>query len=379
MSKNLPLSYIEISKDNLIHNVKVLKKLSGRTKMIGVIKGNAYGHGQNEVAKILEPYVDCFQVNSISELELLRKVSKKKTFVLGYIQKEDLAEAIKLGCVLSIFSIEQMQNVSIMAKSLGKVQEIHVPIDAYLGREGFLLNELPKFFSELKKCKNVRLTGMYAHFANIEDTNNFTHAKKQIKKYNEAIKLAKKFGFNKLQTHISATSGLLVYESKNIKNKNTFVRLGIGLYGLWPSEHIKYLYKSKFILKPVLSLKTKITQVKILPAGHTVGYGLTYMTYEPTKIAVIPLGYADGFDRDFSNNGEVLIGGTRCKILGRIAMNMFVVDVNHLTDVKIEDEVVIIGSQEGECITAEEIAKKIDTINYEVVTRLSSLLPRVIV
>ncbi|MEI6580558.1 MAG: alanine racemase [bacterium] len=377
MQKNLPISYIELSEKNLIHNFKALKSVSKNTKIIAVIKGNAYGHGQNEVAKILEPHSDYFQVNSFSELKLLRKVTKKKTFVLGYIQKEDLSEAIKLDCILSVFSIEKLKEINELAKKLKIKQEVHASVDAYLGREGFMKEELEEFFKEVKNCKNVKLTGLYAHFANIEDTNNFTHAQKQIKKYEEAIKLAEKFGFKNLQTHISATSGLLVYE-KN-KSLNTFVRLGIGIYGLWPSEHIKYLYKEKLELKPVLSFKTKVAQVKNLPAGHTVGYGLTYMTYEPIKIAVVPIGYADGYDRGLSNIGEILIKGTKCKILGRVAMNMFVVDVTHLKDISIEDEVVLIGKQGDKEITAEDIAKKIDTINYEVVTRLNPLLPRVIV
>jgi len=378
MTKNNFFSCIEISKKNLIYNIKQLKSLAKKgTEFAVAIKGNAYGHGQNEVAKILESHVDSFIVNSVAELELLRKVSKKKTFVLGYVQKNDLPRAIKLGCILSVFSLKQMLTISAIARNVNLVQEIHLPIDAYLGREGFLEKELPKVFTELKKYKNIKLTGIYAHFANIEDTNNFTYAEKQIKKYEEAIKLANKFGFKNLQTHISATSGLLVYE-KN-KGINSLIRLGIGVYGMWPSEHIKYLYKNKMELKPVLSWKTKIAQIKTLPAGSTIGYGLTYMTYIPTKIAIIPQGYANGLDRGLSNKGEVLIKGTRCKILGRVAMNMFVVNVSHLKNVKAEDEVVLIGKQGNEEITAEEIAEKIDTINYEITTRISALLPRIVV
>ncbi|MCX6751816.1 MAG: alanine racemase [Candidatus Nomurabacteria bacterium] len=375
--KNSPLAYIELSKKNLIHNIRQFKTLAKKgTKIAVALKGNAYGHGQNEVTKILESYVDYFQINSAEELRVLRKISKKKTFVLGYVQKADLKEAIKLGCILSVFSIEELKNVNKIAKQLKTKQEIHVPIDAYLGREGFLEKELPKFFEELKKCKNVKLTGIYAHFANIEDTTSFAHAQRQIDKYTQAIKLAGKFGFKNLQTHISATSGLLVYEKD--KGINSLVRLGIGVYGMWPSEHIKYQYKNKLELKSVLSWKTKIAQIKTLPAGSTIGYGLTYMTYVPTKIAIIPQGYADGLDRGLSNKGEVLIKGTRCKILGRVAMNMFVVNISHLKNVKAEDEVVIIGSQGKEQISAEEIAEKIDTINYEVTTRISSLLPKII-
>ncbi len=372
-----PLSYLEISKNNLIYNIKQFKNLAQRgTKFSVAIKGNAYGHGQNEVAKIIESQVDYFQVDSVEELALLRKISAKKTFVLGYVQKSDLAKAIKLRCILSVFSLEQMLTISAIAKSVNIIQEVQIPVDAYLGREGFLLNELPKLFKEIKKCKFIKFSGIYAHFANIEDTTNFSHAQKQIEEFTKAFKLAEKLNFKNLQTHISATSGLLIYEKG--KGIHPLVRLGIGIYGMWPSKHLEIEYNNKLILKPVLTWKTKIAQVKILPKGRTIGYGLTYRIKKKTKIAIIPQGYADGFDRGFSNKGFVLIGGTRCKILGRVMMNMLVADVSHLKSVKHEDEVVILGRQGREEITAEEMAQKIGTINYEITTRISALLPRVI-
>ena len=375
----MPLGYIEISKKNLIYNIKQFRKLAKRgTKFSVVIKGNAYGHGQNKVAKIIEPYADYFQVNSVQELELLRKISRKKTLVFGYIQKNDLLHAIKLGCTLSVFSIEQLKKINRIAGRLNKKQEIHLPVDAYLGREGFLMQELPEILKKIKKCKYIKLSGAYAHFANIEDTLDFSHAQRQINEYKKMIEMISNHGFNNFITHMSATSGLLVYE-KGV-GIHPLVRLGIGTYGLWPSELLKKVYgKSKFKLKPVLAWKTKIAQIKILPKGNTIGYGLTYKTKKETKIAVIPQGYADGFDRGFSNNGYVLIGGTRCKILGRVMMNMVVADISHLKKTKQEDGVVILGCQGNEEITAEEMAKRIDTVNYEIITCISALLPRVIV
>ncbi len=389
LKKNLPLSYIELSKANLIYNFKQFRNLIKKgTKIAVVIKGNAYGHGQNVVAKILEPYADYFQVNSIEELELLRQVTSKKTFLFGYAQKIDLSKAIKLDCILSIFSIKQLKEVNKIAQKLKIKQEIHIPFDAHLGREGFLLRDLPKLFKEIVKCEYIKVSGIYAHFANIEDTHpteqsfertsNFTHAHKQINEYEKALELASKFGFQKLQTHISATSGILAYE-KN-KGIHLLVRLGLGVYGMWPSKYLETVYQTTtFNLKPALSWKTKIVQIKILPKGSTIGYGLTYRTNKKTKIAVIPQGYADGFPRGLSNKGEVLIKGARCKIIGRVSMNMFTVDVNHLTNVKVLDEVVIMGVQKMEQITAEEIAEKLDTINYEITTCPSPLLPRVVV
>jgi alanine racemase len=387
-----PLAYVELSKENLVHNIKQFKNLAKKgTKFSIVVKGNAYGHGQNEIIKILNPYADYFFVDGMEELKLLRQVSKNKTLVLGYVQREDLSQAIKLGCVLAVFSVEQLSAISATAKSLNIIQEIHLPVDALLGREGFQFNELIELFKKIKNSESIRLSGTYAHFANIEDarlteesffrTKNSTHAYKQIDRYAQALELAENFGFKNLQTHLSSTAGLLAYEKG--KGIHPIIRLGIGVYGMWPSTYLKSKYNQnkknlQLILKPVLSWKTKIAQLKVLPALHPIGYGLTYRTKKETKIAIIPQGYSDGVDRGLSNKGEVLIAGTRCRILGRVSMNMCVVDVSHLKNVRIEDEVVIIGSQGKQEITAEEVAEKIDTINYEITTRISSLLPRVV-
>lgn len=277
MIKNLPLSYVEISKENLVYNIRKFRKtVHKKTKIAVAVKSNSYGHGQEQIVKILERFADYFFVNNIEELELLRKISKKQTFILGYVQKNDLEKAIKLDCILSIFSIHQLRETEKITGNLKIKQEIHLPIDAHLGREGFLLNELPEIFEEIKKSKNIKLSGIYAHFANLEDTTDFSHAKIQIDKYKQAIKLADKSGFKNLQTHISATSGLLIHEKG--KGIHLLIRLGIGIYGMWPSERIKLLYKNKLKLKPVLSWKTKIAQIKILPKGATIGYGLTYKT-----------------------------------------------------------------------------------------------------
>lgn len=377
IKKKLPLSYVEISKKSLIHNVKQFRSLLKKgTNIAVVIKGNAYGHGQNITAKILEPYVDCFQIDSIEELRSLRRVSQKKALIFGYIQKADLGEAVKLGCISTVFSTTQLKELNRIAESCKIKQEIHIPVDAYLGREGFLLSELPKIFSMIKKCRFIELSGIYAHFANIEDTDDFSHAEKQINEYKKALQLAIAFGFTNLQTHISATSGILVYEK--YFTESSLVRLGLGVYGMWPSENLKKINENKIKLKPVLSWKTKITQIKTLPKGSTVGYGLTYKAKRKIKIAIIPQGYADGFDRGLSNKGEILIGGTRCKVIGRVSMNMFVVDISHLRRVKVEDQVVILGSQGRNKISAEEIAKLIDTINYEITTKISALLPRIV-
>jgi alanine racemase len=378
MQKTLPLSYIEINKNNLIHNVKQIRSLLKKdTKFAAVVKSNAYGHGDIEVVKILNNYVDYFQVNSIEELERIRKYTKKPILVFGYVAKFDLEKAIKLGCILSVFDFEHLILINKTAQKLNKKQIVHIAVDSCLGREGIMPNEIEKFVKELLKFKNITVDGIYSHFANIEDTANFAYAQKQIDSYRNTLDIFKKYGFTKIKTHISATSGIMVYE-KNLKKNNNIVRAGIGIYGMWPSEYLEKKLKNKITLKPVLTWKTHIAQIKILPAGHSVGYGLTYFTPKETKIAVIPQGYADGVDRKLSNKGEVLIKSKRCRILGRVAMNMFVVNISNLEKVETNEEVVILGKQGKEEITTEELADKIDTINYEITTRISGFLPRII-
>ncbi len=373
------LSYIELSQKNLEHNLLAFRSLAKEgTSFAFAIKGNAYGHGQNEIAQMAEKHADYFLVNSIEELRLLRKVSKKPTFVLGYILPELLSEAIQLGCILGIFSVTQFSELEKVASSAGKMQEVHIACDALLGREGFQEGELSSVFTIAKECPHIKITGMYGHFANIEDTTDFSHAQKQIDAYERMQKIVAVAGYSDLKTHISATSGLLSYEKDT--GKNPIIRLGVGAYGMWPSETLQRQYGKKgFELLPVLSWKTHVAQVKVLQSGLTVGYGLSYKTQRETRTALIPQGYADGFPRSLSNCGMVLIGGRRCSVIGRVSMNMFVVDATNVPEMKEGDEVVIIGGQGDKNITAQEVAERSNTINYEATTRISAILPRIIV
>lgn len=372
------LSYIEISKENLLHNFRLMKSLVWPgVKMAAVIKANAYGHEQNIVAKILEKEADYFQVDDIEELRLLRKVSKKPTFVFGYVAKKEIAEAIKLKGILGVYDKDQILSINSIAKKLGKKVIVHVKIDVALGRQGVLIKDLPEIINTLKKCKNIIVDGAYAHFANIEDTTDFSHAQKQLKLFDQALSIFRRNGYKNLKNHISASSGVMVYENKN--GKSSLCRTGISLYGMWPSEDLrKNLETKKFKLKPVLRWVTHVAQIKTLPKNHPIGYGLIYITSKLTKIAIIPEGYGDGYDRGLSNIGEVLIQGRRCKVLGRVAMNMFVVDITRLKNIKNEEAVVLLGEQGKERITAEELAEHLGTINYEITTRISPLLKRIV-
>ncbi|KKQ46450.1 MAG: Alanine racemase [Candidatus Moranbacteria bacterium GW2011_GWC2_37_8] len=346
-------------------------------KIAAVIKANAYGHGQNEVVQILEDDADYFQVDDARELELLRQVSQKPTLVLGFVSKEEMPSVIGNEGIFSVYDEGQIFSLNEISAGLNKKVSVHLKIDACLGRQGVLIENVQKIIDVLADCSNIVVDGIYSHFANIEDTSDFSHAQKQIDSFTQAVKIFEKNGYSDLQTHISASSGIMVYE--NAQGKSSIVRAGLGIYGMWPSEELKERFESEsFKLKPVMRWVTHVAQIKTLPENYSIGYGLTYITSKQTKIAVIPQGYSDGYDRGLSNIGEVLINGSRCKVLGRIAMNMFVVDVSHLDKIALEDEVVLLGKQEDEEITAEEIAAHIGSINYEITTRVFAMLPRVI-
>jgi alanine racemase len=411
------LSHLQISRPTLLHNYHQFRQtIPANTTIMCVVKANAYGHGLREVVESLKDEVQYFAVDDLDEFKELRKVTDKPCLLLGYVPLENLEEVIQLNGELGVYNLETFQKLQQIAENIcsqdnspcpgsptkqsetggclggGGVSSkltgtdtlkgtvnVHLCIDSLLGRDGILPQDLDTFLTQAKEYDQVNITAYYSHFANVEDTTDQTHARKQIETFEQIESIFKAHGYDNIRKHISATASSMLYET----GQNDFVRLGIGLYGLWPAETLKTVKNQSFDLKPVLRWVSHIAQVKTLPTNSTIGYGLTYTTHKETKIAVIPQGYCDGLDRQLSNTGEVLIQSTRCKILGRISMNMCVVDVSHLENLKLEEEVILLGTQtfdgRSETITAEEIAQKCDTINYEIVARLNHLLPRLII
>ncbi len=367
-------TWLEIDKKAIIHNLKEIRKLIGnKVKLMAVVKSNAYGHGLVEVAKIAEKAgAEWLGVDSLKEALLLRKSSiTVPILVMGYILKENLAEAIDNNISLAIYNKATIEKIA----SLKKSAKVHIKIETGTARQGIYPDELADFIKLVKKSPKIQIEGIYTHFANIEDTTDHSFAKEQLKKFNEALKIAKIENI-KIIAHTACSAAIILYPETHFD----MVRFGISMYGYWSSPQTfvsAQNLKRNINLKPALVWKTRIAQVKKVKAGAFVGYGLTEKIAQDTKIAIIPVGYWDGYDRKLSSVGNVLINGKRCKIIGRICMNMFMVNVNHLPEVKIEKEVVLIGKQKREEIKVEEIAQKINTINYEVVTRINPLIPRV--
>lgn len=369
------LSEIQIDRAALLHNLTALRGIiRTNAKVAAVVKGNAYGHGLKEVVEVLDGHVDYFQVDDIDELRALRHITSSPALVLGYIPSGQIEEALSLGAEIAVYDLERLSAIQAAAEGLGRVVKVHLKVDALLGRQGVLPPQIDKVLDGLTACPNIDVAAAYAHFANIEDTTDETHLLAQVSVFESCLDKVRSV-YPGAGRHLSATSGLMTYEQSGVEND--LVRIGIGLYGLYPSEPLEAAFKS-LELRPVMRWVSHLAQVKSLPAGHPISYGLTFITTRETRVGVVPQGYSDGFDRGLSNVGSVLVNGHRCPVLGRVAMNMFVVDLTDVPDAKAEDEVVLLGTQEGKTVSAEDMAELIGTINYEVTTRVSPLLPRVV-
>lgn len=362
-----PLSSIDISRSALRSNVQQFRKYIGRHQtLIVVVKANAYGHGLEPVVQAIDDIVDGYQVDDIEELRAIRKLTPKRVLVLGYIQPTDLAEAISLGGELAMYDTERLMQLRELPDAT-----IHLKVDALLGRQGITSDDLDGILTVLERLPRVKLAGVYTHFSNLEDTKSLEHAGKQLAAFADVVQAIDARGFRHFDVHTSSTAGILTFEGK--ESPHRLVRLGIGLYGIWPSA--TFAKEAQVSLTPVLRWTTHLAQVKTLPKGHPVGYGLSYITPESMPVGIVPQGYSDGIDRDLSNQGVVLVRGKRCPIIGRVAMNMVAVDLRPCPLAVADDEVVIIGNQKGDSITADEIAGN-RTISYEVVARINPLIPR---
>lgn len=375
-TKNKHKTWIEISKSALLYNFGVFQKIVGtKTVVVPVVKANAYGHGLGEVVSILKNKANMFAVDNIEEALIIRKINKAvKILILGYIQKENIKLAIENRISFVVYRLDILRYITSLKSA--KKAIIHIKIETGLNRQGIDNKDLVNVLTFIKNNLNkIALEGVYTHFADVEDTKDSSFAQKQLLRFENALNIVRKEGFKPPLIHTAASAATFIYK----KSHFSMVRTGIGLYGLWPSQKTKTICKNKCILKPVLSWKSIIVQIKTIEKGESVGYGRTWISKRRSKIAIVPIGYSDGFDRKFSNIGRVIVRGLFASVIGRVAMNMIMIDVTDIDKIKEEDEVVIIGKMGKAEISADELAEKLGTINYEVVSRINPLLPRIMV
>ncbi|MCG8689030.1 MAG: alanine racemase [Desulfobacterales bacterium] len=374
-----PQSRIEVDLGALAHNITALKGLtSDTTRFMAVVKANAYGHGAVQVAKTaLENGADYLAVVRISEAVALREAGiTEPLLLLGEVLPEQIPYLANHDIRASISNVETARAASAYAAEKNLTLKAHIKMDTGMGRLGFvhdhlldngteqpLIEELASIFH----LGGLEVEGLYTHLASADEADK-TFTQGQVSRFAKVIDILAEKGLRPKICHAANSAGLIDLPASHFD----MVRPGIALYGLWPSQDVD---KTRLNLKPVMSIKSKVIQVKSVPKGFGVSYGSTHVTNNPTTIATVPIGYADGYSRLLSNKGHMLVRGKKAPVVGRVTMDFTMIDVGHIPEVIPGDEVVVLGSQGNQCILADDIAKLTGTINYEVTAGLTGRMP----
>jgi alanine racemase len=352
-------TYAFIDLDRFERNVDVIaRSLPPGARLVAVLKADGYGHGAVELAKRLTAdRVAMVAVSLLEEaLELRRAGIDLPLLVLGPVTREQILVALDNRISLGVIGPEELDDVCAIARE--RDVGIHLKLDSGMGRMGVLETELPGVIEMIRATPRLRIDGIYTHFANADDVADpFTEI--QMANYDRMLAVLREAGIDHFANSAATLRGLV--------RPGDFARVGIAMYGPEP------ITIATGTIEPVLRWRTEIMRLKELPAGHAIGYGTTFHTTRLSRIATLPVGYADGYDRLLSNNAEVIVRGTRAPVVGRVSMDLVTIDVTDIADASIGDEVILLGDD----ITAEELAKRSQTISYEVFCRISARVPRV--
>jgi alanine racemase len=372
-------TWIELDGAAIDNNVAVFRELTGdRAVLTAVVKADAYGHGMLQVAtRALAAGAEWLGVFDAAEGLALRGAGiDAPVIVLGPTGESQLDDALAAGFRITVASVEAAQRLG--ARAGAAAARAHVKVETGTNRQGIEPQELPAVIERLGAA-GVAIEGLSTHFADIEDTTDHTFAEQQLGRFEACLARAAELGCEIALPHTACTAATILFDRTHFG----LVRVGIGLYGLWPSRETlvsaNALGRNRLGLRPVMTWKTRIAQVKPLAAGSFVGYGRTYRATRGSRLAVLPVGYADGYDRRLSGAAHVLIRGLRAPVVGRVCMNMTMVDVTDVEGAAAGDEVVLLGRQGDDAVTAEDLARLVGTINYEIVTRAAPGAPRIVI
>ncbi len=364
------ITYIEVDLDAIAHNVRTLKEFIGPSvELFAVIKANAYGHGLVPVAQtVLKHGVSRLAVGRLGEgLELRQAGITAPVLALCYLMPDELRVAVECDLVPAVGEMESALVVSELGAARRKPVPVHVKIDTGMGRYGVMPDEAVAFFNQIATLPGLVVEGIFTHFASAEARDK-TFTREQFQIFQDVLAELSAAGHPMPLLHAANSAAVLDLPETHLDA----VRSGLALYGLYPSDEVSHALP----LKPALTLKSHVASVRQLPAGASISYGRTFITPRPMPVALVPIGYGDGYHRLLSNRGAVLINGRRAPIVGRVCMDQVVVDTSGCGPVALNDEVVLIGEQGNERITVEEIAGWAETISYEVTTSLLARLPR---
>jgi alanine racemase len=365
--------WVEINLGALRNNVQEMRRITEpNAQLMAVVKANGYGHGIEQTAKTaLDSGANWLGVALLQEAVLLReKGIKAPILILGYTPVEDADEVIHHDISQTIFTIEDARAFAAAAHRMGKKAKVHLKIDTGMGRLGFApqKNTLDVLCS-IVQLPDLNVEGIFTHFATADDADK-SFAEEQFMRFQQLLKQLAAHHINIKWQHCANSAAVMDLPYTHLD----LVRPGIALYGYYPSPHVR---RDLVKLTPVMSLKARVAFLKEVSEGCSISYGRSYFVNKKTRIATIPLGYGDGYSRLLSNHGDVLIRGKRAPVVGRVCMDQLMVDVGHLPDVKQGDEVILLGRQGDEEITADELAGKLGTISYEVLCMISERVPRV--
>ncbi len=354
-------TYAEIDLSAIEHNLKELKKkINDGVKVLAVVKADAYGHGAVEVARDIQNDVDYFAIAELGEALELRKAGiKKPVLILSYTSPFQYETIIENDITQTVFNYDDAVEISKAAQRLNKTAVVHIAVDTGMSRIGFFCDsESADTVKRITELPNITVEGLFSHFA-CADSLDRTSVNAQQKLFADFCEMLEGRGVNIPIKHICNSAGLLTGCAQY-----DMVRLGIIMYGLYPEEWVN---DGSVDLKPAMRIVSHVTHIKEVPEGTGVSYGHTYFTKGKTRIATVCIGYADGYQRALSNKGKVLINGKAASIIGRVCMDQLMVDVTGLKDVRVGDEVTVLGTDGENTITPEQLAELTGTINYEVI------------
>lgn len=365
--------YLKIDLDAICSNIKaVMDKVGDKTQVMAVVKADAYGHGAIEVAKALsEIGTDCFSVATVGEALALRRAGiTKPIMILDFVFPNQFETIIRNDIILTVFQYDIAKQLNVAAGEMGTTAHIHIKVDTGMGRIGYIpCSESVDEICRIAQLPNIEIDGIFTHFA-CADMSDKTSMHKQEKLFNDFVDEVEARGVKIPVKHICNSAAIIDKDDGFMD----MVRSGIVTYGLYPSDEVN---KDKLKVKPAMELRSVVINVKTIHEGSTVGYGSTYVAQKPTVIATIPVGYADGYPRMLSNKGDVLIHGKRARIVGRVCMDQFMVDVTDIPDVSTGDSVTLIGRDGDETITCDEIGEISGRFNYEFLCCITRRVPRV--
>lgn len=388
-------AWIEVDLERLRQNYRNLSALVKPAQVAAVVKSEAYGHGLVAVAKALESE-DLWGLCVVTPQEGIKlRISgfSKPILVVGASFPEEMADALLANLRLALYDLEQARALSHAAALLGQTAIVHLKIDTGLSRLAVPSDDVLDFYSQVARLPGLQIEGVYSHLADAEGLDQ-SYTLDQFHRFREGLTHLEEAGLHPGLCHIGASAAAILLE----KTRLDLVRIGISLYGFWPSEETRILHygahanlaqrrldefsdhnppKLEDLFAPVLSYRARVIQTKWLKRDTKVGYGCTFETQRPTRVAILPVGYAEGYDRHLSNCGEVLLNGRRARVLGRVCMNLTVVDITDIQGVKQGTVATLLGQDGSGEIRAEEWAQKIGTIQYEVITRLPASIPRI--